>query len=260
MKVETKREVMISVYSNVVNERNYKNSTPTEHFLHHIISIITNSLSALEAICIAGEDRVHNTALARRIFDDPRVELTFPIRIWITLPRGMHRKRYLVMPLQSIKGEKFSDYEFPKMDEVLLCSSLKRELKYSRYLVVVYDICSIQRMDFSFFSFKFLRVLDVGYLRIEHFPSVELKLIHLRFLAVTAACQLPSSLFELWNLQTLIVYGPWISRKHGKSPALPPEIWKMHHLRHVKLSAACYLPDPLISEDDGSNALVLHDL
>ncbi|KAL3510383.1 hypothetical protein ACH5RR_029784 [Cinchona calisaya] len=94
------------------------------------------------------------------------------------------------------------------------------------------------------FNFKLLRVLDIGLIQFYQFPIGLLKLIHLRFLAVTAACELPSSISELWSLQTFVVYGPWLSRRCNKAPTLPPEIWNMSHLRHVSLSAACYLPDP----------------
>lgn len=51
----------------------------------------------------------------------------------------------------------------------------------------------------------------------------------------------------LWNLQTLIVHC-------RSSSSIPPEIWKMPRLRHVKIWEAIQLPDP------PTNAVVLENL
>lgn len=94
-------------------------------------------------------------------------------------------------------------------------------------------------------SFKLLRVLDIIFLNSKYFPLQILELVHLRYLALTATYELPASITKLRSLQTLIVYGPWISRKQGESPTLLFEYWIMPWLRHLHISMACYLSYPL---------------
>ncbi|KAK4395090.1 putative late blight resistance proteinR1A-10 [Sesamum angolense] len=72
--------------------------------------------------------------------------------------------------------------------------------------------------------------------------EVILKLVNSRYLALYADTNLnstlPSSMQLLWNLQTLIIKGiGW--------PCIyaPPEIWKMHQLRRVRITGL-NLPDP----------------
>ncbi|KAL0354515.1 UNVERIFIED_CONTAM: putative late blight resistance proteinR1B-17 [Sesamum radiatum] len=99
-------------------------------------------------------------------------------------------------------------------------------------------------------SFRLLRVLkqtyseDLHYLRRKDWYSIEaiFKLVNLQYLAFSAGMNLsssfPSSMHLLWNLQTLIV-----KRTDGQLIYAPPEIWKMHQLRHVQVPGLG-LPDP----------------
>ncbi|KAL0319416.1 UNVERIFIED_CONTAM: putative late blight resistance proteinR1A-10, partial [Sesamum angustifolium] len=99
-------------------------------------------------------------------------------------------------------------------------------------------------------SFRLLRVLkktdseDLYGLKGDDRDPIEviLKLVNSRYLALYADTNLnstlPSSMHLLWNLQTLIIKGiGW--------PCIyaPPEIWKMHHLRRVRITGL-NLPDP----------------
>ncbi|KAL3510639.1 hypothetical protein ACH5RR_030040 [Cinchona calisaya] len=115
-----------------------------------------------------------------------------------------------------------------------------------------FTLCSgfVPDILFSHFGFKLLRVLDVIFLRFEHFPVEITKLVRLRYLALTATFELPESLSKLRNLQTLIIHGPWIYRESGVVPTLLLEYWNMPWLRHLSTSVVCYLIDPFVIEKD----------
>ncbi|KAK4427370.1 putative late blight resistance proteinR1B-17 [Sesamum alatum] len=105
-------------------------------------------------------------------------------------------------------------------------------------------------------SFRLLRVLkktdseELYGLKREDGDPIEaiLKLVNSRYLAFYADTnldsRLPSSMHLLWNLQTLIVKGiGW--------PCIyaPPEIWKMHQLRRVRITGL-NLPDPPTGDEE----------
>ncbi|XP_015167737.1 putative late blight resistance protein homolog R1A-3 [Solanum tuberosum] len=92
----------------------------------------------------------------------------------------------------------------------------------------------------AFSHFKLLRVLAVfhGYKSFRSFPLVITKLFHLRYLQVRCIGNLPASIAELQNLQTLI-YGT----QYGYT-TLPEKIWMMKNLRCIHMGEASYLPSP----------------
>ncbi|KAK4433091.1 putative late blight resistance proteinR1B-16 [Sesamum alatum] len=101
------------------------------------------------------------------------------------------------------------------------------------------EFCSFMR------NFRLLKILDVVYSSTIHlFPEVY-ELFHLRYLAVDYHTEIPASISNLRNLQTLILhqekrfksYGPWMIR-------LPSEIWKISQLRHLVSFVFGRLPDP----------------
>ncbi|KAH6779934.1 hypothetical protein C2S52_011171 [Perilla frutescens var. hirtella] len=92
------------------------------------------------------------------------------------------------------------------------------------------------RASSIYLGYGLLRVLDLLIVKLFYFPHELIKLVHLRYLALTCFEAIPSSIFNLWNLQTLIHYN-WAH------PALPMEIWMMPKLRHLCVSPA-YLPSP----------------
>ncbi|XP_016454932.1 putative late blight resistance protein homolog R1A-10 [Nicotiana tabacum] len=94
------------------------------------------------------------------------------------------------------------------------------------------------KLDF-FSRFSLLRVLAIFDQKFRSFPLVITKLFHLRYLQVQSYNNLPPSISELHNLQTLIYEG-----QDYKHTTLPGKIWMMNNLRHIHLSRACYLPSP----------------
>ncbi|XP_055802670.1 putative late blight resistance protein homolog R1A-3 [Solanum dulcamara] len=98
------------------------------------------------------------------------------------------------------------------------------------------------RIIHEFFSrFNLLRVLVIfnNVLMLESFPLVITKLFHLRYLQVRFDGDIPESISELQNLQTLICSG------NSSYRTLPENIWMMKKLRYISLSRrATYLPSP----------------
>ncbi|PHT97641.1 hypothetical protein BC332_33428 [Capsicum chinense] len=91
-----------------------------------------------------------------------------------------------------------------------------------------------------FSSFRLLRVLAVfdenkSY---HSIPPVITKLFHLRYLQVRSHADLPASISELQNLQTLIY------ERCYNHTTLPEKIWTMMNLRHIHIWHVCYLPSP----------------
>ncbi|KAK4721204.1 hypothetical protein R3W88_011437 [Solanum pinnatisectum] len=84
----------------------------------------------------------------------------------------------------------------------------------------------------GFFSrFNLLRVLAIfnTNVRFESFPLVITKLFHLRYLQIRCFGNIPESISELQNLQTLICDG------HSLDITLPEKIWMMKNLRYIRL-------------------------
>ncbi|KAL7114986.1 hypothetical protein ACP275_04G155600 [Erythranthe tilingii] len=101
-----------------------------------------------------------------------------------------------------------------------------------------------------YLGFKLLKVLDALAIRFYEFPHRVLKLVHLRYLAITYdGDDIPSSISCLWKLEVLIVH-----RHHKiKSSNLPPvylpiEIWKLHELKHLDCEGFD-LPEPSPADD-----------
>ncbi|KAI3454508.1 hypothetical protein Pfo_011171 [Paulownia fortunei] len=106
-----------------------------------------------------------------------------------------------------------------------------------------------------YLGYSLLRVLDLVIVRFFHFPDEIIKLVNLRYLALTYNEALPPSISKLWNLQTL-VYHNWT---YGQCPFLPVEIWMMPKLRHLCVTP-CYLPDPHDAQILVNNFFLLENL
>ncbi|PHT33884.1 putative late blight resistance protein -like protein R1B-14 [Capsicum baccatum] len=73
-------------------------------------------------------------------------------------------------------------------------------------------------------SFKFLKVLDLKSTTTRSYP---IELVYLRYFAAATKKSIPSSIANLWNLETLI-----LENRHG-GWSLPVILWKMVKLRHL---------------------------
>ncbi|KAL0300074.1 UNVERIFIED_CONTAM: putative late blight resistance proteinR1B-12 [Sesamum calycinum] len=93
-------------------------------------------------------------------------------------------------------------------------------------------------------DFSLLRVLDALTIRFYGFPSEVVKLVQLRYLAITYNGKLPVSISKLYNLEYLIVRQYLSVLSSGaRRPYLPKEIWDMQGLRHLQVMGSD-LPDP----------------
>ncbi|KAI3464224.1 hypothetical protein Pfo_020887 [Paulownia fortunei] len=93
------------------------------------------------------------------------------------------------------------------------------------------------------FGLRLLRVLDALSLRFYEFPIEVLKLVQLRYLALTYNGKLPASISKLWNLLCLIVYRHLSIKSSGAPSYLPVEIWDMQEVKHLQIMGSD-LPDP----------------
>ncbi|KAL8057214.1 hypothetical protein ABFX02_04G170200 [Erythranthe guttata] len=91
---------------------------------------------------------------------------------------------------------------------------------------------------------RLLRVFDALTIRMYEFPMEVLKLVQLRYLALTYDGNLPPSISKLRNLQFLIILRHLnIIKSCIKSSYLPMEIWDMQELKHLQITGS-NLPDP----------------
>ncbi|KAJ9552084.1 hypothetical protein OSB04_016129 [Centaurea solstitialis] len=86
-----------------------------------------------------------------------------------------------------------------------------------------------------FYSFSLLRVLDLQKSKYEYVPQSMALLVHLRYLAIWNSSGFPSSLCNLWSLQTLILKTSY-SRMD-----LPSNISDLVNLRHLWSNAELFL-------------------
>ncbi|XP_051123137.1 putative late blight resistance protein homolog R1B-17 isoform X1 [Andrographis paniculata] len=84
---------------------------------------------------------------------------------------------------------------------------------------------------------------------IESFQPIELRCV-----AVSMVKSLSSSTLKLlWNLQTFII-------SFSSIKDLPPEIWEMPQLREIRCSYDAHFPDPIATDIEGEDFIILKDL
>ncbi|KAL7163297.1 hypothetical protein ACSBR2_039401 [Camellia fascicularis] len=106
------------------------------------------------------------------------------------------------------------------------------------------DMCS-----FICRTFKLLRVLEICYYN-AIFPRELTQLVHLRYLAINLkySCELPPSISNLSNLETLII----ISTKWSEV-ILPCNVWNITKLRHLYAKGGAKYDGSLCSEEAVAN-------
>ncbi|KAH6771638.1 hypothetical protein C2S51_010042 [Perilla frutescens var. frutescens] len=84
-------------------------------------------------------------------------------------------------------------------------------------------------------QWKVLRVLNAATIRFYEFPVEVLKLILLRYLALTCNADLPASISKLWSLKFLIVHQHSSIKQVGVESYLPVEVWDLQELEHLEI-------------------------
>ncbi|KAK4438470.1 putative late blight resistance proteinR1B-16 [Sesamum alatum] len=92
-----------------------------------------------------------------------------------------------------------------------------------------------------YYCFILLKVLDITQVQFFDFPMEILRLCNLRYLAFSYYGEVPESISDLWNLQTLI-FSPLLKNFAPCPRPLPIAIWSMPRLRHLKFHV-WYLSD-----------------
>ncbi|KAL7153491.1 hypothetical protein ABFS83_04G172400 [Erythranthe nasuta] len=92
---------------------------------------------------------------------------------------------------------------------------------------------------------RLLRVFDALTIRMYEFPIEVLKLVQLRYIALTYDENIPSSISKLCNLQFLIILRHLnIIKSCLNSSYLPREIWNMQELKHLQITGSNLPEDP----------------
>ncbi|XP_016501958.2 putative late blight resistance protein homolog R1A-10 [Nicotiana tabacum] len=110
-----------------------------------------------------------------------------------------------------------------------------------RTILCICEPCT-SMLEFEYYKivdthFQLLRVLDVLMILFQLFPTEITQLVHLRYLAFTTGGDVPTSISNLWNLQTLIV------EPTENQLSWPVEIWKMSSLKYFQ-SGGMSMPVP----------------
>ncbi|XP_057812417.1 putative late blight resistance protein homolog R1A-10 isoform X1 [Salvia miltiorrhiza] len=116
-------------------------------------------------------------------------------------------------------------YESVGNDSASIARSLLCLGPFHRYPVPVYV------------NSRLLRVLDALNIRFYEFPLKVLKLVRLKYLALTYNGDLPTSISKLRNLQFLIIHRHTSIHSCGSlsSSYVPLEIWDMQELKHIEV-------------------------
>ncbi|XP_042014281.1 putative late blight resistance protein homolog R1A-10 [Salvia splendens] len=92
-------------------------------------------------------------------------------------------------------------------------------------------------------NFKLLRVLKADQVRLYHIPLEIMKLVCLKFLSLTCNKELPASVSNLIQLQSLIIEQHTNIKKRGAMSYMPVEVWNMQELEHIEVTGRD-LPTP----------------
>ncbi|KAL4572858.1 hypothetical protein LXL04_019646 [Taraxacum kok-saghyz] len=144
------------------------------------------------------------------------------------------RKLFMATPAMVITTHK-PRRVFTNQD-IYIVSSVHPPTPSIRSLLCWHSKTMLYNISESIRSFALLRVLKLPNCIPTDFPPGIALLVHLRYLEVWHASLFPSSICNLWSLQTLIITTPF------SSMVLPSNISNLVNLRHLQSNAELYLP------------------
>ncbi|CAA0838698.1 Unknown protein [Striga hermonthica] len=227
-----------------------------ENGLSRLKDKLIGESSRLNVVAVVGMAGIGKTTLVDRAFQDLSIGRFFHYLAWAEV--GPDRDpREVIAELLGPTASKFSqETSYSQLTEFMKASlptaaSIGRRLCIRKNILLsIKDInramlsvskarsflCSGQDHPYPLVvcsDFGLLRVLDVLSIRFYEFPMEILKLVQLRYLALTCS-EIPASLSELANLHVLILRRHIRIKSSGAGPSyLPIEIWNMRRLRHL---------------------------
>ncbi|XP_047956425.1 probable disease resistance protein RF9 [Salvia hispanica] len=113
--------------------------------------------------------------------------------------------------------------------------SIKIDCAFTTRSILCYGPSHQYPVPLHAMDFKLLRILDACKVRFYHIPREILKLVCLKYLALTCDIELPISISKLFYLQFLIIKQYVSIRKRGGQSYMPMEIWNMQELQHIDI-------------------------
>ncbi|KAG8379213.1 hypothetical protein BUALT_Bualt07G0065200 [Buddleja alternifolia] len=234
--------------------------------LTEIMERLVGHQSRRQIIALVGMGGIAKTTLAQNVYVNRLIVQYFDICAWVTVSQeynhnldnlqGISTQRRIIVPRSTLKKK-----YLPQLLNGLQSAPLARSFICDFEGNLPWHTCRLMRH-----TCRLMRVLKMAdkYLRSRkernYKYSLEdiFQLVNSRYLAVNANLNLnsafPSSMYLLWNLQTLIVKGT------GRRQAIGLfESWKMPQLRHVEF-VKLYLPDPPSGQESGEDNFVLRNL
>ncbi|EYU23543.1 hypothetical protein MIMGU_mgv1a022015mg [Erythranthe guttata] len=162
----------------------------------------------------------------------------------------MHKKSFMTWHMYNIEAEKNKFFHVVDSYNTTLAQGKENHRRLCIRNNILFAIKDVQKSMASFSNarsllcfgpyhkyplpicleyLRLLRVFDAVTIRLYEFPMDVLKLVQLRYLALTYDGNLPPSISKLRNLQDLSY--------------LPIEIWEMQELNHLQITGS-NLPDP----------------
>ncbi|XP_057763648.1 putative late blight resistance protein homolog R1A-10 [Salvia miltiorrhiza] len=114
-----------------------------------------------------------------------------------------------------------------------VCDSVKSDCASTARSLLCFGASQEYPIPIHAMGFKLLRVLETGAVRFYHFPIEILKLVCLRYLALTCNGELPPSISNLFHLQFLIIHPHIYIKKRGVQSYMPVQIWDMQELELI---------------------------
>ncbi|WMV22779.1 hypothetical protein MTR67_016164 [Solanum verrucosum] len=243
--VDTWRLIQLWIAEGFIRTSSGSHESLEEVAKHYLEDLISRNLIMARKKRFNGEVKVCGIHDLLREFCLIEAEMT----------KFMHVVRTPLSPAQKPNFRRFSIQEYYSLENSYkLLTPVTRSICCFYYLNLPFEprikllpILPIYRHDpiiHGFFScFNHLRVLAIFPVWFGSFPLVITKLFHLRYLQVGCFGNIPESISELLNLQTLICDG------NPSDITLPRKIWMLKNLRYIRLGGATYLPSPRIDKN-----------
>ncbi|XP_057812481.1 putative late blight resistance protein homolog R1B-17 isoform X1 [Salvia miltiorrhiza] len=133
--------------------------------------------------------------------------------------------------------------------------SIKSDCASTAHSLLCHDPYLPYPIPIQAMGFKLLRVLSALPVRFYHIPIEILKLVYLRYLALSCNGELPPSISNLFHLQFLIINPHMKIKKRGVQSYMPVQIWDMQELEHLEIWGKD-LPTPNNTDDATLNKLI----